>query len=146
MSRGKGTFPKKMVKFSKEGNSEMLTEDELVETMENERHRKLNVWREAVSLAREIYEHTATFPPEERFGLSSQLRRAAVSVASNIAEGSKRLPQDNQHFLRYALGSLAECDTQLIIAEQLGYATYTKKLKAEIMSLTMGIRAYGKTL
>jgi four helix bundle protein len=146
MSRGKGTFPKKMVKFSKEGNSEMLTEDELVETMENERHRKLNVWREAVSLAREIYEHTATFPPEERFGLSSQLRRAAVSVASNIAEGSKRLPQDNQHFLRYALGSLAECDTQLIIAEQLGYATYAKKLKAEIMSLTMGIRAYGKTL
>ena len=53
MSRGKSTFPKKMVKFSKEGNSEMLTEDELVETMENERHRKLNVWREAVSLARD---------------------------------------------------------------------------------------------
>ena len=124
----------------------MLTEDELVETMEKERHRTLKIWRDAVSLAREIYEHTATFPPEERFGLSSQLRRAVVSVASNIAEGSKRLPQDNQHFLRYALGSLAECDTQLIIAEQLGYGAYTKRLKAAIMSLTMGVRAYGKTL
>ncbi|MBQ1346003.1 MAG: four helix bundle protein, partial [Kiritimatiellae bacterium] len=78
--------------------------------------------------------------------LVSQLRRAAVSVASNIAEGSKRLPQDNKHYLRYALGSLAECDTQLIIAEKLGYGAYAKKLKATIMSLTMGVRAYGKSL
>ena len=124
----------------------MLTEDELVETMEKERHRTLKVWRDAVALARDIYAHTATFPPEERFGLTSQLRRAAVSVPSNIAEGSKRLPQDNQHFLRYSLGSLAECDTQLIIADQLGYGVYTKKLKAAIMALTMGIRAYGKSL
>jgi len=53
---------------------------------------------------------------------------------------------DNQHFLRYALGSPAECDTQLVIAEELGYGTYTKKLKASIMALTMGIRAYSKTL
>ena len=141
------TFSEENGKMSAHGgNAEMLKEDELIETMEKERHRTLHVWRDAVSLAREIYEHTAAFPPEERFGLSSQLRRAAVSVASNIAEGSKRLPQDNQHFLRYALGSLAECDTQLIIAEQLGYGTYTKRLKAAIMSLTMGIRAYGKTL
>ena len=73
-------------------------------------------------------------------------RRAGVSVASNIAEGSKRLPSDNKNFLRYALGSLAECDTQLIIAESLGYGTYTKSLKARIMSLMMGIRAYAKTL
>lgn len=124
----------------------MQTEDELVETMEKERHRTLKVWRDAVSLAEGVYTHTAAFPPEERFGLTSQLRRAAVSVASNIAEGSKRLPQDNRQFLRYALGSLAECDTQLIIAERLGYGAYTKKLKAAIMSLTMGIRAYGRTL
>ena len=89
---------------------------------------------------------TLTFPTEERFGLTSQLRRAAVSVPSNIAEGSKRLVDDNKHFLRYALGSLAECDTQLIIAESLGYGEYSKQLKATIMSLTMGIRAYGKSL
>ena len=54
--------------------------------------------------------------------------------------------EQKQTFLRYALGSLAECDTQLIIAESLGYGTYTKSLKARIMSLTMGIRAYAKTL
>ncbi len=124
----------------------MQTEDELIETMEKERHRTLKVWRDAVALASDVYAHTATFPPEERFGLTSQLRRAAVSVASNIAEGSKRLPQDNRQFLRYALGSLAECDTQLIIAERLGYCAYTKRFKAAIMSLTMGIRAYGRTL
>ena len=124
----------------------MLTEEELVETMGKERHRTLKVWRDAVALARDVYAHTATFPPEERFGLTSQLRRAVVSVASNIAEGSRRLPADNQNFLRYALGSLAECDTQLIIAEQLGYGTYARRLKAAIMSLTMGIRAYAKTL
>ena len=124
----------------------MLTEDELVETMGKERHRTLKVWRDAVALARDVYAHTATFPPEERFGLTSQLRRAAVSVASNIAEGSRRLPTDNRNFLRYALGSLAECDTQLIIAEQLGYGAYKRRLKAAIMSLTMGIRAYAKTL
>ena len=99
-----------------------------------------------MALARDVYAHTATFPPEERFGLTSQLRRAAVSVASNIAEGSRRLPTDNRNFLRYALGSLAECDTQLIIAEQLGYGAYKRRLKAAIMSLTMGIRAYAKTL
>ena len=57
-----------------------------------------------------------------------------------------RLADDNKHFLRYALGSLAECDTQLIIAESLGYGEYSKQLKATIMSLTMGIRAYGKSL
>jgi len=131
---------------AQEGNIEMQTEDELVETMEKERHRTLKIWRDAVALAREIYAHTATFPPEERFGLVSQLRRAAVSVASNIAEGSKRMPQDNLHFLSYALGSLAECDTQLVISDQLGYGAYTKSLKAAIMALTMGIRAYSKTL
>ena len=69
-----------------------------------------------------------------------------MSVASNIAEGAKRLPSDNKNFLRYALGSLAECDTQLIIAESLGYGTYTKTLKARVMSLTMRICAYAKTL
>jgi four helix bundle protein len=124
----------------------MLTEDELVETMERERHRTLKIWRDAVDFAREVYGHTRGFPPDERFGLTAQLRRAAVSVPSNIAEGSKRLAAENRNFLRYALGSLAECDTQLLIAEQLGHGVYPKTLKARIMSLTMGIRAYGRSL
>ena len=59
---------------------------------------------------------------------------------------SKRLEADNKNFLRYALGSLAECDTQLVIAETLSYGEYTKKLKSTIMALMMGIRAYGKSL
>lgn len=124
----------------------MLNEDELVAAMDKERHRGLKIWKDAVAFAGAIYKYTAAFPQEERYGLTSQLRRAGVSVASNIAEGSKRLPSDNKNFLRYALGSLAECDTQLIIAESLGYGTYSKSLKASIMSLTMGIRAYAKTL
>ena len=124
----------------------MMTETELAEQMAKERHRTLNIWRDAVALASEVYGHTAAFPDAERFGLTSQLRRAAVSVASNIAEGSKRLTAENANFLRYALGSLSECDTQLLIAENLGFATYPTRLKASIMSLTMGIRAYAKTL
>ena len=124
----------------------MLNEEELILAMDKERHRGLKIWKDAVAFAGAIYKFTAAFPQEERYGLTSQLRRAAVSVASNIAEGSKRLPSDNKNFLRYALGSLAECDTQLIIAESFGYGTYSKSLKASIMSLTMGIRAYAKTL
>ena len=124
----------------------MLNEDELIAAMDKERHRGLKIWKDAVAFAGAVYKYTAAFPQEERYGLTSQLRRAGVSVASNIAEGSKRLPSDNKNFLRYALGSLAECDTQLIIAESLGYGTYTKSLKARIMSLTMGISAYAKTL
>ena len=100
----------------------------------------------AMNFARDVYEHTKAFPSDERFGLVSQLRRAAVSVPSNIAEGSRRLLTDNLNFLRYALGSLAECDTQLLIAESLGYGEYTRKLKATIMSLTISLRAYGKTI
>ena len=125
----------------------MLNEEELAAAMDKERHRGLKIWKDAVAFAGAVYKCTAAFPQEERYGLTSQLRRACVSVASNIAEGSKRLPSDNKNFLRYALGSLAECDTQLIIADSLGYGTYTTNaLKAQIMSLTMGIRAYAKTL
>lgn len=124
----------------------MLNEDELIAAMDKERRRGLKIWKDAVAFAGAVYKCTAAFPQEERHGLTSRLRRAGVSVASDIAEGSKRLPSDNKNFLRYALGPLAECDTQLIIAESLGYGTDTKSLKARIMSLMMGIRAYAKTL
>ena len=96
----------------------MLSEEDLVAAMDGERHRGLKTWKDAV------YRCTASFPQEERYGLTSRPRRAGVSVASNIAEGSRRLPSDNKDFLRYALGSPAECDTRLIIAEcsATGYA------------------------
>lgn len=89
-------------------------------TQNDQRFRKLLVWSEGVALARAIYRLTAEFPSEERFGLTAQLRRAAVSVPSNIAEGSvRRSRKDFCRFLEIALGSLAEIETQLEIAEDM---------------------------
>jgi four helix bundle protein len=79
------------------------------------------VWRQAVDLAIKVYDITAQFPREERFGLADQIKRAAVSIPSNIAEGAAR--QTKKEFSKYlhmAQGSLSELDTQLEIARQLG--------------------------
>ncbi len=87
-------------------------------------YRDLVVWRKAIELVKQVYALTAEFPAHERYGLSDQLRRAAVSVPSNIAEGQGRqVVGEFRHFLRVALGSLAEVDTQLVIAVELGYLT-----------------------
>jgi four helix bundle protein len=84
--------------------------------------RDLLVWREGIGLVKNIYEATASFPDNERFGLISQLRRAAVSIPSNIAEGHIRGHKTEfRQFLFFALGSVAELETQLIIAKELGY-------------------------
>lgn len=80
----------------------------------------LIVWKRSMELVREVYKITAKFPRSEEFGLSSQLRRAAVSVPSNIAEGSKRGTQkDFLQFLRIANGSSAELETQLLLAQSI---------------------------
>ena len=85
-------------------------------------HERLDVWRDAMSLVEEIYRITATFPDSERFGLTSQLRRAAVSIPSNIAEGAaRRSTAEYLRFLSIARGSLSELDTQLQIAIRLGF-------------------------
>jgi len=77
-------------------------------------HKKLDVWQLAMELCRDVYELTRGFPVEEKFGLTSQLRRAAVSVPSNIAEGAARgTVGEFMQFLNIAQGSLAELDTQL---------------------------------
>ncbi len=73
---------------------------------------KLAVWQKAVEFADTIYTHTATFPNDERFGLTNQIRRAANSIASNIAEGSARSDPDFARFVGYAAGSLYEVVTQ----------------------------------
>jgi len=85
-------------------------------------YQDLLVWQKAMSLVTDIYRITRRFPPEERFGLTSQVRRAAVSIPSNIAEGqARRTRGEFLQFLGHAKGSLAELDTQLRIAENLGY-------------------------
>lgn len=85
-------------------------------------HKRLRVWQAAVGLAKRVYATTRTFPSEEAFGLTSQLRRGSVSVASNIAEGAARRPGgDRRRFYEIARASLVELDTQLEICLELGY-------------------------
>jgi len=80
------------------------------------------VWQKAMTFAKRVYVLTKQFPKEERFGLISQVRRAAVSVSSNIAEGHSRQGREFSHFLSIARGSLAEAESQLLLAVELGYA------------------------
>ena len=81
------------------------------------KHHELRVWSEAISLVKEIYRITSMFPREELYGLISQMRRAAVSVASNIAEGAARSGnREFMHFLYMARGSLSELETQVTVA------------------------------
>jgi four helix bundle protein len=85
-------------------------------------YRDLQVWRQALDWAEAIYEATAHWPRDERFGLISQIRRATVSVASNIAEGAARSSTGEFiQFVGMARGSLAEAETQLLLAQRLGY-------------------------
>ena len=95
-------------------------------------HRDLIVWQRAKSLASAIYKLTEGFPKEEMYGLISQLRRASVSVSSNIAEGQGRLTRGEFiQFLGHARGSLLEVDTQLEIALDLGFATKEQVLPVQ---------------
>jgi four helix bundle protein len=85
-------------------------------------YKDLIVWQKAIELVIEIYDATSRFPREEIYGLTSQLRRAAVSVPSNIAEGQGRATKGEFiQFLCHARGSLCESDTQIPIARRLGY-------------------------
>jgi four helix bundle protein len=84
--------------------------------------KELVVWQKSMQLVKQIYLATEHFPSKEIYGLTSQLRRAAISVPSNIAEGQARYSKpDFRHFLLIAKGSLAEIETQLLLANDLGY-------------------------
>ena len=86
-------------------------------------YRDLIVWKKAMELTVCIYSLTQSFPKQEIYGLSSQMRRASVSIASNIAEGRGRLnPAEFRQFLAMAQGSIYELETQLLIANSLGFA------------------------
>ncbi|MFO0969858.1 MAG: four helix bundle protein [Gemmataceae bacterium] len=85
-------------------------------------YKELIVWQKAVALVTEVYRVTSGFPQDERFGLTSQMRRAAVSIPSNIAEGQGRLTKGEfRQCLGYAKGSLLELETQLLISQNLGF-------------------------
>jgi len=85
-------------------------------------HERLDAWRLSMQLVKQVYELSAAFPVEERFGLSSQMRRAAVSSPSNLAEGAARNSNNEfLHFIGIARGSMAELETQLKIAAMLGW-------------------------
>lgn len=87
-----------------------------------ESYRDLRVWQRAMELVFGVYDVTRSFPKDELYGLVSQMRRAAVSVPSNIAEGKGRLTdRDRAHFYSQARGSLLELETQILIAQRLEY-------------------------
>jgi len=106
-------------------------------------YRDLLVWQKAIELVTDIYRMTRGFPKDELYGLTSQIRRAAVSIPSNIAEGQGRLTRGEfRQFLGQARGSYAELETQLIIARNLGYLSQPGNLieqLAEVGRLLNGL-------
>jgi four helix bundle protein len=94
--------------------------------MEAQHYKQLVVWQKGMLLAQKVYQLTRQFPPDERFGLIAQMRRAAVSVPSNIAEGqARRTTGEFLQFISQAEGSLAELDTQALLSVQLGFCKTT---------------------
>lgn len=85
-------------------------------------HQKLEAWSKGIELVTDVYKSSERFPKEERYGLTSQIRRAAVSIPANLAEGAgRRSPKEFAHFLSNSQGSASELETELIIANRLGY-------------------------
>ena len=85
-------------------------------------HEKLDVWKKSIDFVVAIYKATEKFPKEEKFGLTSQLRRAAVSISAHIAEGAgRRSHREFAHFLSNSQGSASEVDTELLIANRLSF-------------------------
>ncbi len=111
--------------------------------------RDLRIWQKGIEIVEDSYQLTKAFPKEEIYGLTSQIRRASVSVPSNIAEGFKRYHnKEYRQFLFIALGSLAELETQLIIAEKLDYIKFEdlNSVSSKIEHLSRMIFALKKKL
>ena len=112
-------------------------------------YKDLRIWQQSVALAKTTYRLADILPDKERYGLRSQMTRAVVSVASNIAEGSRRqTTKDLTHFLSMALGSLAELETQFIIATEINYLSpdILPDVMEEIDHLARGIVKLKQTL
>lgn len=107
----------------------------------------LLVWQKSLILAKEVYNFSSSLPKEEKFGLVSQLRRSAISIPSNIAEGSKRsTAKDFRNFLKISQDSLAELETQVILAEDLYSLEKTDMIKGCIIEIDKMLFALQKSL
>ena len=108
-------------------------------------YKNLHIWQEGINLARRVYEVTSTFPANEKFGIVSQMTRAAVSIPSNIAEGAGRnSTKDFANFLSIAIGSIFELHTQIVICEQIGLINKAtaKQLDEQTFTLQQQITAF----
>ncbi len=109
--------------------------------MNNKIHKELDIWKESMDLVEEIYKMIKPFPKDELYGLSSQMKRSAISIPSNIAEGAARNSRKEYiRFLHIALGSLSELETQVIISKRLNFID----TEVELLDLINKIRS--KTL
>lgn len=111
----------------------------------NKAHKHLELWKESFSLVLDIYCLTLSFPSEEKFGLTSQIRRAVVSIPTNVAEGAgRKSKKEFINFLSIAMGSLAELDTLILISTELKYIDTEKSILIQdkferISRLTYGL-------
>lgn len=108
-------------------------------------HKDLEVWKNSIEFVKEVYKVTSAFPESEKYGLSSQMRRAAVSIPSNIAEGAGRFhTKEYIHFLHISSGSVSELETQIIISSELSFISVD--LQNELFNKLNLIRAQLKGL
>ena len=108
-------------------------------------YKNLKIWQIGIEIVDDVYSMTNGFPKDERFGLTSQINRCAISIPSNIAEGSSRTDKSFSHFIDIALGSSFELETQLIIACKRNYITEKQLITvedkiAEFQKMTMGFQ------
>jgi len=112
-------------------------------------YRDLEVWQKSMGLAKRIYQLTHKFPSEERFGSTNQLRRAAVSVPSNLAEGHARFGSGEfSRFISITMGSVAELETQILLSSDLGYvsAEIAQDVLAELDAIGKMLRGLVKSI
>jgi four helix bundle protein len=124
----------------------VLQVDVFIKKIKVMNHKDLDVWKKSMDLVEVIYKLTQQFPDAEKFGLISQMRRAAVSIPSNLAEGvARKGDKELIHFLHIALGSLSEVETQYLIAVRLNFTEKNdsiENLLTEVKKLLLGFRNY----
>jgi len=112
-------------------------------------HKNLEAWKESINLVVEVYKITQQFPKDEIYGITNQIRRSAVSIPSNIAEGcARQTAKETTQFLHISLGSVAELETQLIISTNLNYLNNSKEILDKLIlirKLILGLIKYYKT-